>query len=107
MRAGDARLAKRREYICKSIAAALAVTKGCRTEIGEAAGRAPHDPRRGDAGGGRRDARRDRRRVIRAPSGLTFEEWTPPNGISFIVNATELRAVNFTMTPVPAASQMP
>ena len=36
------------------------------------------------------------------PSGLTFEEWTPPDGSSFIINATELRAVNFTMTPVPA-----
>lgn len=38
------------------------------------------------------------------PSGLTFEEWTPPcdsvasNG-SFIINATELRAVNFSMIP--------
>ena len=33
-------------------------------------------------------------------SGLTFEEWTPPDGRdSFIINATELRGVNFTMTP--------
>ena len=33
-------------------------------------------------------------------SGLTFEEWTPPVGRdSFIINATELRGVNFTMTP--------
>ena len=27
------------------------------------------------------------------------EEWTPPDGSSFIINATELRGVNFTMTP--------
>ena len=38
-------------------------------------------------------------RVATDPSGLTFEEWTPPDGGSFIINATELRAVNFTMTP--------
>ena len=32
------------------------------------------------------------------PSGLTFEEWTPPAGeSSFIFNATELRGINFTM----------
>ena len=39
-------------------------------------------------------------RVATDTSGLTFEEWTPPDGGSFIINATELRAVNFTMTPV-------
>lgn len=39
-------------------------------------------------------------RVASDPSGLTFEEWTPPDGsTSFIVNATEIRGVNFTMTP--------
>lgn len=38
-------------------------------------------------------------RVASDTSGLTFEEWTPPDGGSFVVNATELRAVNFTMTP--------
>ena len=38
-------------------------------------------------------------RVASDPSGLTFEEWTPPDGSRFIINATELRAVNFTMTP--------
>ena len=38
-------------------------------------------------------------RVVTDPSGLTFEEWTPPDGSSFVINATELRAVNFTMTP--------
>ena len=39
-------------------------------------------------------------RVATDPSGLTFEEWTPPDGSSsFIINATELRGVNFTMTP--------
>ena len=33
-------------------------------------------------------------------SGLSFEEWTPPEGgESMIINATELRDVNFTMTP--------
>ena len=30
---------------------------------------------------------------------LTFEEWTPPDGRSFVINATEIRGVNFTMTP--------
>lgn len=34
------------------------------------------------------------------PSGLTFEEWEPPDGNNFVVNATELRGVNFTMTPL-------
>lgn len=36
------------------------------------------------------------------PSGLTFEEWTPPecSDGSHIINATELRAVNFSMLPV-------
>ena len=29
----------------------------------------------------------------------TFEEWTPPDGGGFVINATELRSVNFTMTP--------
>ena len=38
-------------------------------------------------------------RVASDPSGLTFEEWTPPDGSSFVINATELRGVNFTMTP--------
>ena len=39
-------------------------------------------------------------RVATDPSGLTFEEWTPPDGSSsFVINATELRSVNFTMTP--------
>ena len=39
-------------------------------------------------------------RVATDPSGLTFEEWTPPDGSSsFIINASELRGVNFTMTP--------
>lgn len=38
-------------------------------------------------------------RVATDPSGLTFEEWTPPDGSSFVINATELRGVNFTMTP--------
>ena len=33
------------------------------------------------------------------PSALTFEEWTPPDDSSFVVNATEIRGVNFTMTP--------
>lgn len=37
-------------------------------------------------------------------SGLTFEEWTPPDGGSFIINATELRSVNFTVAPESAAS---
>lgn len=33
-------------------------------------------------------------------SGLKFVEWVPPNGDGpFLINATELRAVNFTMTP--------
>ena len=27
------------------------------------------------------------------------EEWTPPDGGGFVINATELRSVNFTMTP--------
>ena len=37
--------------------------------------------------------------VASDPSGLTFEEWTPPDGRdSFTINATELRGVNFTMT---------
>lgn len=39
------------------------------------------------------------------PSGLTFEEWTPPDETGFIINATELRGVNFTMSPVD--SQFP
>ena len=39
-------------------------------------------------------------RIASDPSGLTFEEWTPPDGSSFIINATELRGVNFTMTPL-------
>ena len=39
-------------------------------------------------------------RVASDPSALTFEEWTPPDGSSFIVNATEIRGVNFTMTPL-------
>lgn len=38
-------------------------------------------------------------RVASDTSGLTFEEWTPPNGSSYVINATELRGVNFTMTP--------
>ena len=38
-------------------------------------------------------------RVASDTSGLTFEEWTPPTGSSFVINATELRGVNFTMTP--------
>lgn len=39
-------------------------------------------------------------RVASDASGLTFEEWTPPDGsTSFIVNATEIRAVNFTLIP--------
>ena len=38
-------------------------------------------------------------RVASDTSGLTFEEWTPPDESSFVVNATELYAVNFTMTP--------
>ena len=38
-------------------------------------------------------------RVASDPSGLTFAEWMPPDGSGFIINATELRAVNFTMTP--------
>ena len=38
-------------------------------------------------------------RMASDTSGLTFEEWMPPDGSSFIINATELRAVNFTMTP--------
>ena len=33
------------------------------------------------------------------PSGLTFDEWTPPDGGNFNINATEVRDVNFTMTP--------
>ena len=32
-------------------------------------------------------------RVASDTSGLTFEEWAPPDGSSFIINATELRAV--------------
>ena len=37
--------------------------------------------------------------VASDPSGLTFEEWTPPDGRdSFTINATELRGVNVTMT---------
>lgn len=40
-------------------------------------------------------------RLVRVRRGLTFEEWDPPDGsTSFIVNATEIRAVNFSMTPV-------
>ena len=38
-------------------------------------------------------------RVASDANGLTFEEWTPPDGSSFVINATELRGVNFTMTP--------
>ena len=38
-------------------------------------------------------------RVASDTSGLTFEEWTPPDSSSFVINATELRGVNFTMTP--------
>jgi len=38
-------------------------------------------------------------RVATDTSGLTFEEWIPPDGSSFVINATELRGVNFTMTP--------
>lgn len=39
-------------------------------------------------------------RMASDPSGLTFEEWSPPDGSSsFVVNATEIRGVNFTMTP--------
>ena len=38
-------------------------------------------------------------RVASDTSGLTFEEWTPPDGGGFVINATELRSVNFTMTP--------
>lgn len=38
------------------------------------------------------------------PTGLCFEEWNPPQDSShsgsFIINATELRAVNFSMLPV-------
>eukprot|EP00965_Chrysotila_dentata_P193216 6175616-Pleurochrysis_carterae.AAC.1 len=33
-------------------------------------------------------------------SGLSFEEWTAPDGSSHFVNSTELRAVNFTMDAV-------
>ena len=41
-------------------------------------------------------------------SGLTFEEWTPPDGRdSFIINATELRGVNFTMTPTGELGRLP
>ena len=36
-------------------------------------------------------------RVASDTSGLTFEEWTPPDGGGFVIN--ELRSVNFTMTP--------
>lgn len=39
-------------------------------------------------------------RVASDTSGLTFEEWTPPTGSNFAINATELRGVNFTMTPI-------
>ena len=45
-------------------------------------------------------------RVATDTSGLTFEEWTPPDGSSFIVNATELRSVNFTMTPTVQPSTL-
>ncbi|KAL3919436.1 MAG: hypothetical protein SGPRY_005631, partial [Prymnesium sp.] len=38
-------------------------------------------------------------RVASDASGLTFEEWTPSSGATFVVNATEIRGVNFTMTP--------
>ena len=38
-------------------------------------------------------------RVASDESALTFEEWTPPDGSSFVINATEIRGVNFTMTP--------
>ena len=38
-------------------------------------------------------------------SGLTFEEWTPPDGkASFTVNATELRGANFTVAPIEEPS---
>jgi hypothetical protein len=41
-------------------------------------------------------------------SGLTFEDWVPPDGAeSFLVNATELRGVNFSMTPVDTRSRRP
>ena len=33
------------------------------------------------------------------PSGLRFVEWTPPDDSSFVINATEIRGVNFTMEP--------
>jgi len=48
-------------------------------------------------------------RVASDKSGLTFEEWTPPDGSSFVINATELRGVNFTMTPTapPPPPPMP
>lgn len=40
-------------------------------------------------------------RIASDTSGLTFEEWEPPDGNnSFIVNATEIRGVNFSMTPI-------
>lgn len=40
-------------------------------------------------------------RVASDPSGLTFEQWDPPDAsTTFIVNATEIRGVNFTMTPM-------
>ena len=38
-------------------------------------------------------------RVASDASGLTFEEWTPPDSSSFVINATEVRGVNFTMIP--------
>eukprot|EP00965_Chrysotila_dentata_P109104 3605136-Pleurochrysis_carterae.AAC.1 len=36
-------------------------------------------------------------------SGLTFEEWTAPEGACHYINSTELRAVNFTMEVVGRA----
>ena len=46
-------------------------------------------------------------RVASDTSGLTFEEWTPPYGSSFVINATELRGVNFTMTPTAPSPPPP
>ena len=38
---------------------------------------------------------------------LTFEEWTPPDGSSYVINATEIRGVNFTMTPTETTPPPP
>ena len=46
-------------------------------------------------------------RVASDTSGLTFEEWTPPDGSSFVINATELRGVNFTMKPTKPMPVLP